>query len=521
MTRPFRGIRLSQGPDTSYDAVVIGAGIGGLICANLLAREGLKVLLVEQHFQVGGYCSGFRRKGFAFDAASHFYPLLGNASTLTGKLLEEIGSTTTWQRMDPVDQFHFPDGSTFSVDAEFEPYLQKLKQMFPAETSALDQFFATVNKLYLHGVLEYFRGTETHRLDNWRHLTVRDALDRHFKSEKLKLLLTADCPHWGGPPCRTSFVFDSMLRVSYFLGNYYPDHGSQAFADDLARCFEENGGHILLRSLVRRIDTIDGAATGLEIETGSRKSRFVAKVSAGSIVSNADLRATVDRFFDPGVLDRDYIRHVHSLKPTWPCYLCHIGVHDVPVETLEKIHGYYWRDWDSDRVGKDAFEFKLFIPSLYDASLAPPGCHTLIIQKVIDLDYDQIDDWSAQKLDIERFVLRRLEEIVPGITERIVVACSASAHTSARYTLNYQGAMLGWEMSPEQLGTNRPDVVTPIRNFFLTGQWTRPGGGITPVIVSAQRTAEAVLSGRPVATTTPVFPGAPSLLSNPICEVTR
>src|SRR2546425_5832862 len=110
MKRLFRGLR-DKPPDAAYDAVIIGAGIGGLICANLLAREGLRVLLTEQHYMVGGYCSTFRRKGYTFDAATHFYPLLGNPATITGKLLLDLGITNGWVRMDPVDHFHFPDGS--------------------------------------------------------------------------------------------------------------------------------------------------------------------------------------------------------------------------------------------------------------------------------------------------------------------------------------------------------------------------------------------------------------------------
>ena len=78
MARRFNGIGIHEDPASEYDAVVVGAGIGGLISANLLAQAGLKTLLVEQHYVVGGYCSAFPRKGFHFDAASHFYPLLGN-----------------------------------------------------------------------------------------------------------------------------------------------------------------------------------------------------------------------------------------------------------------------------------------------------------------------------------------------------------------------------------------------------------------------------------------------------------
>src|SRR5256886_9560617 len=102
MKRPFRGLR-GKPPNDSYDAVIVGAGIGGLICANLLARDGLRVLLTEQHYMVGGYCSTFRRAGYTFDAATHFYPLLGNSGTITGKLLQALGIRTEWVKMDPVD----------------------------------------------------------------------------------------------------------------------------------------------------------------------------------------------------------------------------------------------------------------------------------------------------------------------------------------------------------------------------------------------------------------------------------
>ncbi len=142
MKRPFGGLR-HKPPNDAYDAVIIGAGIGGLICANLLAREGLSVLLTEQHYMVGGYCSTFRRKGYTFDAATHFYPLLGNPATITGKLLLDLGITNGWVKMDPVDHFHFLDGSNFAVPADFDIYLARLKREFPEEASTCSGCFRT------------------------------------------------------------------------------------------------------------------------------------------------------------------------------------------------------------------------------------------------------------------------------------------------------------------------------------------------------------------------------------------
>ena len=76
-----------------------------------------------------------------------------------------------------------------------------------------------------------------------------------------------------------------------------------------------------------------------------------------------------------------------------------------------------------------------------------------------------------------------------------MVKLSATAATSQRFTGNQHGAMLGWEMAPDQLGEDRPGVTGPLRNLYFTGHWTQPGGGITPVMVSAINAAKCIVSG--------------------------
>jgi prolycopene isomerase len=135
---------------------------------------------------------------------------------------------------------------------------------------------------------------------------------------------------------------------------------------------------------------------------------------------------------------------------------------------------------------------KFFVPTLFDPTLAPPGGHIVIVQKLTDVDFDSVTDWAAHKAAVERYVMSRLEHVMPGFSEKVVVALSASAHTSYRYTLNHRGAMLGWEMSPGQLGAHRPALNGLVKNLYFVGHWTQPGGGITPVIVSAMRVAESI-----------------------------
>src|SRR5258708_1031049 len=278
----------------SYDAIIIGSGIGGLFCGNILAKAGLRVLLLERHYMLGGFCSTFRRRGFIFDAATHFYPLLGNPTTLTGKLLQELEIPTERVKMDPVPQFHLPRIATFPVPAGLGEFLDKLKSLFPGEAAAVDAYFAELRQAYLYGLLYFFKGVDNERARHFGEFTVTDRLDHHFRDPRLKALLMADTPHWGSLPDRTSYLFDAMLRLAYFLGNYYPKGSSQKFADDLGRGLTSRGGRILKCASVDKILIENGTAQGVRISTVSHRAPEVHEFRAPIVISNADALHTYE-----------------------------------------------------------------------------------------------------------------------------------------------------------------------------------------------------------------------------------
>jgi prolycopene isomerase len=278
-----------------------------------------------------------------------------------------------------------------------------------------------------------------------------------------------------------------MLRLSYFLGNYYPRGGSQAFADELALRFEERGGHVLTSATVNRIIVRNKSACGVEI---SSRTAPIQRIAAGVVISNADLLLTIERLIEPRLIDRDRVASIRRLLPTHPCFLVHIGLKDMTSEELRAAHGYHWDSWDSDRVATNSF--KIFVPTLYEPAMAPPGGHIVIVQKLTDIDYDAIADWATHKANVEAYIMKNLERVMPGFTRKVVVKLSASALTSHRFTLNHKGAMLGWQMSPDQLGDNRPALNGMLKNLYFVGHWTQPGGGITPVIVSAMQVAKKI-----------------------------
>ena len=172
----------------------------------------------------------------------------------------------------------------------------------------------------------------------------------------------------------------------------------------------------------------------------------------------------------------------------------HIGLRGMDPKALAAAEGYYWTRYDPGDAIRNVF--KIFIPTHFDPRIAPPGCQILIVQKLTPVRIENITDWPAHKAGVEGQIMERLRQILPGIDEHIVVRLSATAMTSYRFTNNWQGAMLGWEMSPEQLGGGPAAEHAPVKNLYLTGHWTQPGGGITPVIVSAQRVAKMILTGK-------------------------
>jgi len=477
-----------------YDAIVIGSGIGGLICANILARSGVQVLLLEKHYMLGGFCSTFRRKGFIFDAATHFYPLLGNPATLTGKLLKELEIPTEWVKMDPVDQFHIPGLKPFAVPAGFQEYVLKLKEWFPEEAANVDVYFAELRQAYMYGLLYYFKNIESPEAQRLENFTMREKVDEHFRDPKLKSLLMADAPHWGSPPERTSFLFDAMLRLSYFLGNYYPKGSSQQFADDLGRALEAKGGRILKCAEAEQIMVEGGKTKGVRIHTISKRAPETFEFEAPVVVSNGDALHTYRDLIGEKYCGKGIIDHVAGMRCSYPIYLVHIGVRGMDQKHLEEVEGYYWSSYDTRDLAHNVF--KMFSPTRFDPEIAPPGCQIVILQKITPMPFDATTDWAAHKAEIDNLQMGRLRKILPGIDQHIVVRLSASAMTSYRFTGNREGAMLGFEMSPEQLGPARLPIYTPIRDLYLTGHWTQPGGGITPVIVSAQRVARTILTGK-------------------------
>ena len=128
-----------------YDAIIIGAGISGLVCGCYLAKAGMKVLIVEKNAKPGGYCTSFTRKGFTFDACAHSLGGLGKEGIVSQVVKElDIDQQMKLKRFDPLDIIIAPDYK-ISFWSNLNKTIYELQDNFPKEAKNISDLFYFIN----------------------------------------------------------------------------------------------------------------------------------------------------------------------------------------------------------------------------------------------------------------------------------------------------------------------------------------------------------------------------------------
>ncbi|HUL00047.1 MAG TPA: NAD(P)/FAD-dependent oxidoreductase, partial [Nitrospirota bacterium] len=218
----------------TYDAIIIGAGISGLVCGCYLAKAGLGVLILEQHHKPGGYCTSFKRKGFLFDAAAHSFGNYRQGGHVR-MILSDLGVSDmiTIDRYDPSDVIISSDFK-LTLKNDRQASIDELATVFPKEKTNINNFF---NFLTASDQLEFTRlkgKTFLHLLQNF------------FHDEKLISALALPVFGNGGLPPSLMYAFNGAKIFSEFLidGGYYPRGGIQGLPDALSKIIINNKGKI-------------------------------------------------------------------------------------------------------------------------------------------------------------------------------------------------------------------------------------------------------------------------------------
>lgn len=471
---------------TNYDVIIIGSGIGGLICGCYLAKAGIKVLIIEKNDKPGGYCTSFEKNRFIFDAGVHVLTGFKSGGPLD-RIFTELGIYKKIKivRSDPTDIIVVPDHKIYFWN-DIERTINDLQEKFPDQAKGINEFFNFLNDIDHFSLYSKFREK-----------TFEEVLNNYFSNYKLRQIMTTFLGVLGLPSYKVSaYAGVSLYQKFIFDGGYYPLGGMQNFSDCLTYAFQDSGGEIIFSHLVKKIIVKNKRAEGVLVKDGNL-------INSKYVVSDCDVNQTFFELVGREFLKRGFLNVLDSLIPSVSAFIVNIGVNKSLKNKFERCGSL----WFASDYNVDNFYSKVFngiidykdsnilcsFSSFHDNTLAPQRSETISL--IIPAPYKDITYWNENKIILGEELIRRARNIIPDLTEHITVKQIATPLTLHKFTLNYKGAMRGWASLPFQIDRRKISFESPIEALFLAGHWTTyPGiGGIASVLYSGYNVARSII----------------------------
>ena len=480
--------------DKAYDIIVIGSGMGGLTFASLMAQlAGKRVLILERHFKLGGYTHTFSRNGYKWDVGIHYVGQMAKDKDCRHLFDLVTRAGVDWQRMpDKFDQFNYPDFA-FKVDADPAKYRADLIKQFPDDARAIRQYFKDVVR-----VETWFRNELAQSMTptpvRWamRKLsaadkafamqTTQDYLDKNFRSNQLKALLTSEWGDCGLPPAKSPFALTALIVGHYFGGGYYPVGSGKSICDAIVPIIKEHDGDCLINHKVERIIVEKGTVKGVEVivkqgNTTETKT-FLAPIvvsDAGNAITFGELVPTQYRVPLPEKVSNDICSSV----------TVYLGLKTDPRELGFKGENHWiFESYDHNSMfdntlatdGGKAGGCFLSFPSLKD-----PKAEKHTAEIIGFLKYDEFEKWNdsewknrgaeygAFKDRIMQTLIDTVEAKFPGFSGMVDYKELSTPLTISSFTGHHKGAIYGHPMTAEEFNKRNYSPKTPIKNLYMTG----------------------------------------------------
>jgi all-trans-retinol 13,14-reductase len=508
-----------QALDDQWDAIVIGSGIGGLAAAALLSRHAAKkVLVLERHYTPGGYTHSFNRPGYTWDIGVHYIGEVQDPRSPVRAVFDHLTEgQLQWQPMpDIYDRVVIGEARTFDFPAGLENLRSQLKQAFPTETPAIDNYLAAVQSAQKSSGL-YFAEKAIPRpiarlagrfmrapFLKWASQTTLEVLHRWTRNPDLIGVLTAQWGDYGLPPSQSSFGVHALIASHYFNGASYPLGGAACIAETITPLIERNGGKVVVSAEVAEIVIRNGKATGVKMADGR-------EFRSAIVVSDAGARNTFERLVPAPQPIKEDLRRIPGSIAHLSLY---VGVKQSAAELgLNGTNLWIYPTPDHDAnmarfLSDPSAPFPaLFIsfPSAKDPLFERkhPGRATLEAVAFAPYtpfaQFENTTTWKRRGPDYEALkngfaerLRHELELAVPSIAGKIDHA-ELSTPLTTRHFMNYQqGEAYGLAATPERFRTRSLTPHTSIRNLYLTGQDVA-SLGVTGAMMGGVIAASAVL----------------------------
>ncbi|HZU86988.1 MAG TPA: NAD(P)/FAD-dependent oxidoreductase, partial [Anaerolineaceae bacterium] len=486
------------------------AGLGGLTAGALLAKQGRKVLVLEQAEMVGGCCATFERDGFRFDIGASIVEALANMELVFTELGSSLETELDLLPCDPIYSCIFRDGKRLSIPRDVQAAADAIGQLSAPDRENFIRFNQCFEQFAKSGGDEFFRvpmntmgdfaGLFQRNPGMLRFLpfffgTYDDALKKFFVDERVRQTMAYQSFYAGHPPDLAPGIFAIIPAFLEHLGMYYPRGGMGKIPTAIAMLGQQYGLEVRLKTPVARV-LVDGsrAVQGVRLEDG-------AIITSKVVVSNVNARTLYLELIGKENLPWNVRKGIESLEPSLTAPMVYLGLDAAPPldahHTLiplpvEQMNDAWWNEYRAGRIPKEQFGL-LCWPTQTDPSLAPAGCHVLnlILMGPYDL---KATNWDAEK---PRFIEQTLDLldrfIFPGVKKHVKVADMSTPLDYERRLRLPGGAIYGLQQDITAQAVFRPSSRSKsFSGLYLTGASTHPGGGVPTSMCSGYIAANLI-----------------------------
>jgi len=413
-----------EGAKDRYDVVVIGSGLGGLTCANTLARAGHSVLLLEQHYKLGGLATWFRRPGgHIFDISLHGFPV-GMIKSCRRYWTREISDSIV-----QLKNIRF-DNPMFSLTTSFnrEDFTRLLVEKFEVPLPTVLEFFDAARKMNFY---------------DDQHVTARELFDRFFpgREDVIRLLMEpityANGSTLEDPAISYGIVFSNFMSKGVYTFQGGTDRLIGLMREDLIN----NGVDVRIRCDAKKIHVANGRVTAVDVNDRTIKTR--------AVVANANLKTTVFDMVGEAQFDKQFVeqaRQVRLNNSSTQVYMAIKEGDQIDESTGDLLFSSTAPRFQTDLLlSRDVTSrtYSFYYPRTRPDR--PPRCMIVSSTNARFEDWAELsrEDYEASKKDLIETTLDAVDQYVPNIRDRLAYVEVSTPVTFERYTRHVAGASFG------------------------------------------------------------------------------
>lgn len=465
------------------DLIIVGSGLGGLLCGAILSKEGYRVSIVEKNDRIGGALQTFVRDGVRFDVGVHYFGGYSPGQNLY-QLFKYVGIHDKLKvaRLDEngFDRISFfGDRNEYPLSQGHNRFIQNLLPFFPGEKGALTRYIGMLHEMCSYFPLYNLTYKRKKQLGtNFEELNARDIIGSITANPKLQMVLAATNPLYAGEPETTPFYLHALINNSYIKSAWRCEGGGSQIATQLMKLIKQNGGVFHLNSAVQQFEVKNGRVQAAILENGHR-------LEADQFISNIHPANTME-MINPGMIRKSYRKRLTSLQNTTSAFIVNAILKKGYLEFWNYNRYYYRQDdvWNCHRYregnwpkglvafmssnkGTDGFAEGITLMSYMNFSDVEKWSRTF---NTLARPGDRGNDYREFKKKKGWSLIKAAEEIIPGLADNIVSYTTSSPLTFRDYLGTKDGSLYGVMKNCRNPLQTFVSPRTKIQNLYLAGQ---------------------------------------------------